>query len=107
MTFRIVAAAAIAAIIFANGSASAAKMTCTDQNIAKADEMVMKMPDGPNKTAGMQEMTSAKSSMSQKDMAGCQTHMNKAMRWDQRRARRPDGRTAEHDRPSSFVLRMD
>jgi hypothetical protein len=80
MTFRIVAAAAIAAIVFANGSASAAKMTCTDQNIAKADEMVMKMPDGPNKTAGMQEMTSAKSSMSQKDMAGCQTHMNKAMK---------------------------
>jgi hypothetical protein len=39
----------------------------------------MKMPDGENKTMGMQEMTSAKSSMSQKDMAGCKDHMNKAM----------------------------
>ena len=80
MISKVVTAAAIAAVVFANGSASAAKMTCTDQNIAKADEMVMKMPDGPNKTAGMQEMTSAKSSMSQKDMAGCQSHMNKAMK---------------------------
>jgi hypothetical protein len=42
--------------------------------------MLMKMPDGENKTMGMQEMTSAKSSMSQKDMAGCQDHMNKAMK---------------------------
>jgi hypothetical protein len=40
----------------------------------------MKMPDGENKTNGMQEMTSAKSSMSQKDMAGCQDHMSKAMK---------------------------
>jgi hypothetical protein len=88
MTFRIVTAAAIAAIVFANGSASAAKMTCTDQNIAKADEMVMKMPDGPNKTAGMQEMTSAKSSMSQKDMAGCQSHMNKAVKMGSMRGKK-------------------
>jgi hypothetical protein len=79
MIFKVVATTAIAAVVFA-GSAAAAKMTCTDQNIAKADEMVMKMPDGPNKTAGMQEMTSAKASMSQKDMAGCQSHMTKAMK---------------------------
>jgi hypothetical protein len=46
----------------------------------KADAMLMKMPDGENKMMGMQEMTSAKSSMSQKDMAGCQDHMNKAMK---------------------------
>src|SRR6266436_7748948 len=45
----------------------------------KADAMLMKMPDGENKMMGMQEMTSAKSSMSQKDMAGCKEHMNKAM----------------------------
>jgi hypothetical protein len=46
----------------------------------KADAMLMKMPDGADKTMGMQEMTSAKSSMSQQDMAGCQDHMNKAMK---------------------------
>jgi hypothetical protein len=36
--------------------------------------MLMKMPDGENKMMGMQEMASAKSSMSQKDMAGCRAH---------------------------------
>jgi hypothetical protein len=49
---------------------------CNQKNMDKADAMLMKMPDGENKTNGMQEMTSAKSSMSQKDMAGCQDHMN-------------------------------
>jgi hypothetical protein len=53
---------------------------CTDAGIAKADAAVMKMPEGDNKTGAMQEMTSAKSSMSQKDMAGCSMHMSKAMK---------------------------
>jgi hypothetical protein len=61
--------------------ASAMKMaSCTQKNMDKSDAMLMKMPDGENKTMGMQEMTSAKSSMSQKDMAGCQDHLNKAMK---------------------------
>jgi hypothetical protein len=53
---------------------------CTDDGLAKADAAVMKMADGENKTMAMQEMTSAKSSMSQKDMAGCSMHMKKAMK---------------------------
>jgi hypothetical protein len=53
---------------------------CTDEGIAKTDAAVTKMPDGDTKTAAMQEMTSAKSSMSQKDMAGCSMHMSKAMK---------------------------
>jgi len=48
--------------------------------MAKADAKIMKMPDGENKTMAMQEMTSAKSSMSQKDMAGCSEHMGAAMK---------------------------
>jgi hypothetical protein len=76
-----VSAAAIAALMFAAAPASAMKMaSCNQKNMDKADAMLMKMPDGENKTDGMQEMTSAKSSMSQKDMAGCQDHMNKAMK---------------------------
>jgi hypothetical protein len=55
-------------------------MSCSDASMAKADGMMMKMPDGENKTMAMQEMTSAKSSMSQKDMTGCQDHLNKAMK---------------------------
>ena len=81
MIFKLVSAAAIAALMFTAAPASAMKMaSCNQKNMDKADAMLMKMPDGENKTMGMQEMTSAKSSMSQKDMAGCQDHMNKAMK---------------------------
>jgi hypothetical protein len=72
---------AIAALTLAAAPASAAKMAaCNQKNMDKADAMLMKMPDGADKTMGMQEMTSAKSSMSQQDMPGCQDHMSKAMK---------------------------
>jgi hypothetical protein len=81
MISRIIGGAAVAALVFAAAPASAMKMaSCNQKNMDKADAMLMKMPDGENKMMGMQEMTSAKSSMSQKDMAGCQDHMNKAMK---------------------------
>jgi len=81
MIFKMVSAAAVAALMFTAAPASAMKMaSCNQKNMDKADAMLMKMPDGENKTMGMQEMTSAKSSMSQKDMTGCQDHMNKAMK---------------------------
>jgi hypothetical protein len=81
MISRMVGATAVAALMFAAAPASAMKMaSCNQKNMDKADAMLMKMPDGENKMMGMQEMTSAKSSMSQKDMAGCQDHMNKAMK---------------------------
>ena len=63
--------------------ALAAKLTsptCTNDEMAKADAAVMRMQDGDNKTKAMQEMTTAKSSMSQQDMAGCATHMKAAMK---------------------------
>jgi hypothetical protein len=74
--------AAFTATILLAASPALAKSkasACTDDGLAKADAAVMKMPDGENKTTAMQEMTSAKSSMSQKDMAGCSSHMKKAM----------------------------
>ena len=82
MISKVASAAAVAALMFAAAvPASAMKMaSCNQKNMDKTDAMLMKMPDGENKTNGMQEMTSAKSSMSQKDMAGCQDHMNKAMK---------------------------
>ena len=73
----IIAVATIAAV---PASAKSKMMGCSDASMAKADDMMMKMPDGENKTMAMQEMTTAKSSMSQKDMAGCSMHMNKAMK---------------------------
>ena len=81
MISKVVSTAAVAALMFAAAPASAMKMaSCNQKSMDKTDAMLMKMPDGENKTNGMQEMTSAKSSMSQKDMAGCQDHMNKAMK---------------------------
>ena len=81
MITRIACAAALAiALTAAPAFAKSKPAGCTDDGIAKADAAVMKMPDGDNKTAAMQEMTSAKSSMSQKDMAGCAMHLSKAMK---------------------------
>jgi hypothetical protein len=78
MISKVASAAAVAALMFAAVPASAMKMaSCNQKNMDKTDAMLM---DGENKTNGMQEMTSAKSSMSQKDMAGCQDHMNNAMK---------------------------
>jgi hypothetical protein len=81
MITRTACAAAIAiALTAAPAFAKPKAAACSDDGIAKADAAVMKMPDGDNKTAAMQEMTSAKSSMSQKDMTGCSMHMSKAMK---------------------------
>ena len=65
MISKVVSAAAVAALIIAAAPASAMKMaSCNQKSMDKTDAMLMKMPDGENKTNGMQEMTSAKSSMS-------------------------------------------
>jgi hypothetical protein len=61
-------------------AAKSKSSTCTNDGMAKADAAVMQMPDGDNKTKAMQEMTAAKSSMTQQDMAGCATHMSAAMK---------------------------
>lgn len=82
MIAKLLGVAVVAGLIFA-GPASAAKMkmaSCSEASMAKADAKIMKMPDGDNKTMAMQEMTSAKSSMSQQDMTGCSDHMGKAMK---------------------------
>jgi hypothetical protein len=70
-----------------NGSITPRLRQCAI-SIRSPHAMLMKMPEGENKTNGMQEMTSAKSSMSQKDMAGCQDHMNKAMKMGMMRSKK-------------------
>ena len=59
--------------------ASAQMMDCTDANMTKASADMDKMAAGEKKTMAMKEMTMAKDMMGKKDMAGCKTHMNKAM----------------------------
>jgi hypothetical protein len=74
---------AVVTVVLTAGAPAFAKSKmggCTEAGMGKADGMVMKMPDGENKTMAMQEMTAAKSSMSQQDMAGCSMHMGKAMK---------------------------
>ena len=81
MLTKLLSVAAVAALALTAPATAEAKMaSCTDASIAGGDAKVMKMSDGENKTMAMQEMTSAKSSMSQKDMAGCSDHMGKAMK---------------------------
>jgi hypothetical protein len=74
----IIALATVSAFL-AITPASAAEMDCTDANMTKASADMDKMPAGEKKTDAMKEMTMAKDMMGKKDMAGCKTHMNKAM----------------------------
>ena len=74
--FAAIAFLAATPALAANPKSSA----CTNDSMAKADAAVMQMPNGENKTKAMQEMTTAKSSMTQQDMAGCTKHMSAAMK---------------------------
>jgi hypothetical protein len=82
MMYKLACATAVAILAIGAVPALAKAKTagCSEASMAKADGMMMKMPEGENKTMAMQEMTAAKSSMSQQDMAGCSMHMNKAMK---------------------------
>ena len=80
MTKRILTAVALTAVLFAVAPASAKGMKCTEANMAKANDMMMTMPDGDNKTMGMKEMTMAQDSMGMKKMGECSIHMSKAMK---------------------------
>jgi hypothetical protein len=54
-------------------------MDCSEAGMTNANMMMMKMPDATKKDAAMKEMGMAKEMMAKKDMAGCKTHMDKAM----------------------------
>ena len=55
-------------------------MTCTQAELTKMDADTAKMTDATKKTAAMKEMTMAKDMMAKKDMKGCTTHMDNAMK---------------------------
>ena len=80
MTKGILMVLAATTVLFAVAPASAKEMKCTEANMAKANDMMMKMPDGDNKTMGMKEMTMAQDSMGMKKMGDCSMHMGKAMK---------------------------
>lgn len=70
---------AISTLLAITPASAAEMMDCTDANMTKASADMDKMAAGEKKTMGMKEMTMAKEMMEKKDMAGCKTHMNKAM----------------------------
>jgi hypothetical protein len=55
-------------------------MACNADNMKKAKMDMDKMPAGEKKTGAMKEMGMADDMMAKKDMAGCGTHMNNAMK---------------------------
>jgi hypothetical protein len=82
MIYKLACATSVAILMIGAVPALAkSKMVgCSEASMTKADGRMMKMAEGENKTMAMQEMTAAKSSMSQQDMAGCSMHMNKALK---------------------------
>ena len=70
---------AVAGLLSIAPVSAAEMMDCTEANMMKANGDMDKMAAGEKKTMGMKEMTMAKEMMDKKDMAGCKTHMNKAM----------------------------
>ena len=79
---KLIALAASAVLVLAVAPASAAKMAaCTQKNIDKTDAMINQMPmTNMKKMTGMNEMSQAKMAMGQKDMKGCMTHLDAAMK---------------------------
>ena len=80
MTKSILTVVAVTAVLFAVAPVSAKGMKCTEANMAKGNNAMMKMPDGENKVMGMKEMTMAQDSMGMKKMGDCSMHMSKAMK---------------------------
>ncbi len=74
---------AMSALLSVAPASAQTAMECTDANMTKASADLDKMPAGEKKTMAMKDMAMAKEHMAKKDMAGCQTSMNKAMGMDE------------------------
>ena len=62
-----------------SGGSSSMTADCTDAGMSSANSAMMKMSDKSKQDMAMKEMGMAKDAMAKKDMAGCKTHMDKAM----------------------------
>lgn len=75
----ILGAAAVCVVLSVAPASAQMGMDCTEANMTKANADMDKMAAGEKKTMAMKEMAMAKEMMGKKDMAGCKTHMDKAM----------------------------
>ena len=76
MMKSLLSTAAIAALLM---GVSPAYADCAT-GIKTTDEIVVKITDSAKKTAAMKHMALAREKMTAKDEAGCQTHLDEAMK---------------------------
>jgi hypothetical protein len=79
MISRLLAAAAMAAIVLAAAPASAARLEgCSGSNLMKTETAVEAMADGDAKWVAFKEMTAAQTAMLDGKMGACATHLTRA-----------------------------
>ena len=80
MLNKVLAAAAVAAIVCSAVPASAAKLAgCSGENLAKTESMVETMADGEGKIVAQKEVAQAQDAMLNGKMGACAAHLSKAM----------------------------
>jgi hypothetical protein len=80
MLNKVLAAAAVAAIVCSAVPASAAKLAgCSGENLAKTESMVESMADGEGKFVAQKEVAQAQDAMLNGKMGACAAHLSKAM----------------------------
>jgi hypothetical protein len=79
MLNKVLAAAAVAAIVCSAVPASAAKLAgCSGENLAKTESMVETMADGEGKIVAQKEVAQAQDAMLNGKMGACAAHLSKA-----------------------------
>ena len=77
---RSIAITSVLIIAPASAQPVAPQIDCTDENITKASAEMDKLPGGEKKNRAMTELAMAKEMMAKKDVAGCKTHLNNALK---------------------------
>ncbi len=73
-------AAAFTVFALAAVPASAASMSCSGANLAKAESMVDMMADGPDRMAAFHEISAAQDDLLAGKMKSCAMHVGKVMK---------------------------
>jgi len=81
MLNKLLAAATVAAIVYATCPANAAKVStgCSGENLGKTESTVETMADGDAKIAAQKEISAAQDAMLAGKMGACAAHLGKAM----------------------------
>jgi hypothetical protein len=81
MLNKLLAAAAMAAVLYSTSSASAAKIAgCSSENLSKTKSMIDAMPDSQGKFMAQNEVAMAQTAMLDGKMGVCAVPLTRAMR---------------------------